>query len=148
MNVCMSVMLAIGFLAAVEAPSNSVMKKSDSLHGTWKLTGGEMNAKPMTAEQLKAGKLVVDGEKFSVTLLGKPAVTGTEKLNSKKSPKTIDITDTSGPNAGKTCLGIYELRGDDFRVCFAAPGKVRPTDFTSTADGTQWVHVWTRVNTK
>ena len=31
-------------------------------------------------------------------------------------------------------LGIYELEGDTFKVCFAAPGKAdRPTEFKSAA---------------
>jgi uncharacterized protein (TIGR03067 family) len=148
MNVCIAMLTAVSFLAAVDVPKNSVLKKADSLQGTWKLTAGEMNGKEMTAEELKASKLVINDNQFTVTLPGKGTVTGTEKLNSTKSPKTIDIVDSSGPNTGKKCLGIYELKGDVFRVAFAAPGKTRPTTFTSTPNGEQWVHVWTRVKTQ
>jgi len=36
-----------------------------------------------------------------------------------------------GPDKGKTLLGIYELSDDAYKVCFAAPGKDRPTEFNS-----------------
>ncbi len=145
MNLCIAMLVAVTSLAAVDVPNNSVLKKPDSLHGTWNLTAGEMNGQKMTAEQLDAGKLVINGARFTVTLPGEGTVSGTQKLNSAKSPKTIDIVNSNGPNAGKKCLGIYELKGDEFRVAFAAPGKPRPTSFTSAPNGEQWVHVWTRV---
>jgi hypothetical protein len=30
-------------------------------------------------------------------------------------------------------LGIYELKGDTFKVCFDPKGKERPSDFTGKA---------------
>jgi hypothetical protein len=53
--------------------------------------------------------------------------------------------DASGPNKDKTCLGIYELKGDKFRVAFAPPGKARPTKFATAPNSGQWMHVWKRV---
>ena len=89
--------------------------------------------------------MVSKGDQYTVALAGRGTVKGTQKLDSTKEPKTIDIMDASGPNKGKTCLGIYELKGDEFRVAFAAPGKVRPKNFTTTPDSGQWMHVWKRV---
>jgi uncharacterized protein (TIGR03067 family) len=36
-----------------------------------------------------------------------------------------------GPNEGKTFLAIYELKGDELRVCYDLGGKDRPTEFVS-----------------
>jgi uncharacterized protein (TIGR03067 family) len=30
-------------------------------------------------------------------------------------------------------LGVYELDGDEFRICYAPPGKERPKDFSAKA---------------
>ncbi len=71
---------------------------------------------------------------------------GQEPIDGTKAPKTIDITDSSGANQGKTCLGIYELKGEAFRVVFAPPGAPRPTKFATAPGSGQWMHVWKRAN--
>ena len=35
----------------------------------------------------------------------------------------MDITGTNGPNKGKTFLVIYELKGDELRVCYDLSGE-------------------------
>lgn len=52
--------------------------------------------------------------------------------------------DTEGPFKGKTTLGIYKLEGNQFTVCFAPPGKERPTEFSTTSGTGQFIHVWKR----
>ena len=47
-------------------------------------------------------------------------------LDPAKSPKQIDFKALSD---GKTGLGIYELRGDELKLCLANPGKERPSSF-------------------
>lgn len=121
-------------------------KDDAALQGVWQLTSGEANGKTILDVQLKGGKLVIEGDHYSVTLAEVGTLTGTQKLGSTGEFKTIDITDDNGPNKGHTCLGIYELKGNEFRVIFAVPGKPRPTRFTTTPDSGQWMHVWKRVN--
>jgi len=48
-----------------------------------------------------------------------------------KSPKTIDFTIKEGDGKGNLHLGIYELGENTRNLCFAPPGKERPTEFTS-----------------
>lgn len=132
--------LAVNLLQAADAP-----KKGMELQGSWTLIAGEANGVKFTEKQLKNGKLVINGDKYSVTVADMETVTGTEKLDSRKSPKTIDITNANGPDKGKNCLGIYELEGDVFRVTFAPPGKARPSKFVTKPDSGHWMHVWKRV---
>lgn len=113
--------------------------------GTWTLIGGEADGKALPEKSLKDGKLIIKGNQYSVTLADVGTIKGTQKLDSTKSPRTIDIMDADGPNKGKTCLGIYEFKGDEFRVVFAPPGKQRPKNFTTAPDSGQWMHVWKRV---
>ena len=49
-----------------------------------------------------------------------------------------------GPTKGQTHLGIYEIDGDTFKSCFAAPGEKRPVLFESKAGDKQTSTVWKR----
>jgi hypothetical protein len=44
-------------------------------------------------------------------------------------PKTMDIKGVEGPNKGKTCLAIYELKDDKLTICYDLSGESRPTEF-------------------
>ena len=115
------------------------------LQGTWSLSAGESDGKGLTEQQLKDGKLEIVGDAFTVALANRETVKGTQTVDATKEPMTLDIADSTGPNKGKTCLAIYELSDDTFRVAVAPPGKARPTSFTTHADSGQWMHVWKRV---
>jgi uncharacterized protein (TIGR03067 family) len=54
------------------------------------------------------------------------------KVDATQKPKTIDLIMDEGPEKGKKALGIYELKGDELRLCFNKPGeKDRATKFAS-----------------
>jgi len=55
----------------------------------------------------------------------------TVKIDPTTTPKSQDDLLTTGPDKGKTRLSIYEVKGDTYRVCIAAPDKPRPTAFES-----------------
>jgi len=132
--------LAVSLLMGAEAPQ----KKGDALQGVWELSSGERDGKPLPEKELK-GKLIIKGAEYTVTFGNAEAVTGTQKLNSKADPKTVDISDTNGPHKGKISLGIYEVKDDNtFRCIFAPAGKPRPTKFETQPDSGQWLHVWKR----
>lgn len=132
--------LAISLLLGADA-----IKGEESLQGTWSLCAGEADGKTLSEEQLQDGKLVIQGDRYSVTLGDSEPVTGVQKLAQTEGTMTIDITDVDGPRKGQTCLGIYELKGDEFRVAFAQPGKARPSNFSTKPDSGCWVHTWKRV---
>jgi uncharacterized protein (TIGR03067 family) len=137
--------LVVSLLVGADALTQDAPKNAVALQGAWKLSAGEADGKALPEKELKDGKLVIKGEHYTVTLPGRGTVKGMQKLDPAKEPKTIDIMDASGPNKDKTCLGIYELKGDEFRVAFAPPGKARPTKFATAPDSGQWMHVWKRV---
>ena len=126
-----------GLLIAAE--SDQDVKKCE---GTWTLSSGEVDGKALTEKQLKGGQLIIKSDHYTVTIADQEVITGTQQLDSTKTPRTIDISDDSGPNKGKTCLGIYEFKGQEFRCVFSAPGNDRPSTFSTAADSGQWLHVW------
>ena len=136
--------MAMGLAVTLLLGANAV-KAEDTLQGTWRLISGEANGKALTQKQLQAGKLVIKGDHYSVTLDESGAVTGVQKLDPKQKIKTIDITNATGPHKDQTCLGIYEVKGNEFRVAFAPTGKARPSSFSTKADSGIWMHTWKRV---
>jgi uncharacterized protein (TIGR03067 family) len=110
-------------------------KDNDVIDGTWLPSTAELGGKAFPDEVRKTIKLVVKGDKYTVTA-GKETDQGTVKLNAKAKPKELDVTGTEGPNKGKTILAIYERDGDTLRVCYDLSGKKRPTEF-KTKEGTQ-----------
>jgi uncharacterized protein (TIGR03067 family) len=106
-------------------------KDGDTLQGTWLPLTAELGGKMFPDEVRKTIKLVVKGQKYTVTV-GKQVDQGTVKLNPKAKPKEMDIIGTSGPNKGKTILAVYERDGDTLRICYDLSGKNRPTEFRTT----------------
>jgi uncharacterized protein (TIGR03067 family) len=139
-----TVLRIIGLAVCVTIGTNA-FKGEETVQGTWRLSAGEANGMPLSEKQIKDGKLVIKGDRGSATLEGGETVTAVQKLDPTQKIKTIDMKAINGPNKDKTCLGIYELKGDKFRVAFAPPGKPRPTKFSTKPDSGYWVHVWSRV---
>ena len=109
--------------------------RDDALQGTWLPSTAELGGKSFPDEVRKTIKLVVEDDKYTVTV-GKAVDQGTVKLNPAAKPREMDITGTDGPNKGKTILAIYEQDGDTLRVCYDLSGKGRPAEF-KTREGTQ-----------
>ena len=106
------------------------------MEGEWTPTAGEFGGKPFPDEILKSIKLVLKGDTYTVGA-GDQTDRGTVKVDAAKTPKTMDVTGTEGPNKGKTFPAIYELSGDTLKVCYNLGGSDRPTEF-KTKEGTQF----------
>jgi uncharacterized protein (TIGR03067 family) len=66
---------------------------------------------------------------------GKSTRTHKITVDSSKNPKTIDFHFESGADKDKKSLGIYRFDGPDRLIlCWAEPGKERPTKFESKED--------------
>jgi uncharacterized protein (TIGR03067 family) len=112
------------------------------LEGEWSMVSGEIAGQPLPDSYLKGSKRIVKGNETTVTIGGQLFFKATTAIDPSKQPKTIDYTMTDGPTKGKTQYGIYELTGDTVRFCFSAPGKERPTDYTTKAGDDRTSSVW------
>jgi uncharacterized protein (TIGR03067 family) len=130
---------------AADAPKDDAAKKDlETFQGNWQMVSAVQDGKPLPPEEVKQFKLTIQTNKF---VLRKDSVViseGTFTLDPTRKPKEIDETATVGPNKGKTFLAIYEVEGERHRICFAAPGQERPTEFSSTAGSGHLLQVWKR----
>lgn len=104
---------------------------SKQMKGTWKPATAELAGNAFPEQILKMMKLVLDGDKYYVTVGQAPPDEGTVKLDPAKSPKAMEIQGTKGPNQGKKIPAIYELKGDTLRICYDLSGQEHPKEFKS-----------------
>lgn len=124
---------AIGMIASAGGSKDDAIKKDrKQIEGTWRVVTLEVNGNKATEEDAK--KLtVVNGSDGTWRLLseGKEISKGTSTIDPTKKTKTLDFTPSEGEGKGHQYLGIYELGEKTRKMCFAPPGKERPTDFSS-----------------
>jgi uncharacterized protein (TIGR03067 family) len=124
--------------------SEAVKKDLAHMQGEWAMVSGAADGQPMPEQMRKQMKRICKGNETTTTMAGQVFIKAKVALDASKKPKTIDYEMTEGFTRGKKQLGIYELDGDTFRSCFAAPGADRPTDFTSKPGDGRTLSVWTR----
>jgi uncharacterized protein (TIGR03067 family) len=127
--------LIANIAVAEDANDEASQKDRKRIEGTWQITALEIGGNKSKDEDVK--KLtVVNGKDgaWSVRTEGKEISRGTSTFNPTQNPKNIDFTPTEGGGKGEQFLGIYELRKNTRKLCFAPSGKDRPTEFSSTPE--------------
>jgi uncharacterized protein (TIGR03067 family) len=129
MKRCALLLVAVALLGAENKDDAS---KADlaKMQGTWQITTVEEDGKKVPAEKLAKAELIIKDDTYTLKVGDEPRA-GTFTLDATKTPKAIDRTGKDGPNKDKTFPGIYEVDDNTLRVCFAQPGKDRPTKLTS-----------------
>jgi uncharacterized protein (TIGR03067 family) len=108
------------------------------LQGTWHVIELEANGNRKPAEEIDGMKLVVKQDELWVVKSSGPDPKLKFRLDSQKSPKTIDLIGQEGNDKEKVVLGIYSLEKGQLRLCinlFGTP-SYRPVEFkTREGDG-------------
>jgi len=105
------------------------MTDLDKLQGAWSVTSLEMDGHAMPAPD--SARIVIEGSKFQSLRMG-AVYEGNVELNARKKPKHFDLLFTAGPEEGNRSLGIYELNGDDWKLCLTVTGATRPENFATS----------------
>lgn len=129
MAIVRSLTLAVFSLVLAVSASRAEEVKGDlaGLQGTWSAAAGAKKKVVVTME--------IRGRTVSVEIrppVGAPIrATGAIRLDPKATPKALDWVGFAGLDgqAFPEILGIYELKGDTFRVCNGGPDNPRPAEF-------------------
>ena len=135
-----AVAIAAAPLVSAQAPQTAAPKTPPqvvkptgvlaSVQGVWKMT--TTNGQDVAA----AGQditITITGNSYVQTVNGQVVEKGTFKIDETKKPMTIDISVVEGDDAGRTQVGIFELKGDTMTGKLSEPGgTTRATDFSVT----------------
>jgi uncharacterized protein (TIGR03067 family) len=128
--------------------SAAVQRDYERLSGTWQLTRGVVNGKPVPANLARNTILITDRNTFRLPKAGgvgtHPA--GTFMVNPNTRPKQVDSIAEGGPEAGEMTPGIYEiLDANHKRACWGPPGGPRPTEFESPPGSKRILQYWKKI---
>lgn len=129
-------------LLAPDAPTDAVKKELDRFQGEWVLVSSARDGMKTPESEVKLFRLMVKGTDYTILRDGKTVGRGQLKVDPSKTPRTIETVSTEGADKDQKMLGIYEWNGKEQRVCFARPGKPRPTEFTAKAGSGNLLAVW------
>ena len=101
------------------------------LQGTWLPIAAELSENPFGEATLKIMKLVIEGDKYNVTV-GISVDMGTIRIDPAAKPKTMDVTGTFDGTTTRS-LAIYEVRGNTLK--YASGGNERPSSFDKLPAG-------------
>ena len=146
-GVWLTVIVVIAF--AGDAKDAAITKDRKKIEGTWRVIAFEVDGNKGTEEDAKKLTVVngADGT-WSLRSEEKEMNKGTSTIDPTKKPKTIDFTITEGEGKGNQHLGIYELGEKTRKLCFASPGKERPTEFSSAPGSGQILVTFEREKAK
>ena len=135
-----------------DAPKTDATKIDKAkLQGVWHIESMEGDGMQISPDDLAAvdaeqRRILIDGDKW-ITKNGE----GKEErrafqLDAAKAPKTVNVRALDG---SFDQLGIYQLDGDDLKICFCGGEKQeRPTEFATKKDSPMILFVYKRVATK
>jgi uncharacterized protein (TIGR03067 family) len=119
------------------ARAEELRKERESLQGAWVVIAAEEHGQPVPAEDFARGfaglTWTFDPDQV-VFARGEVRMTASYRLNPFQTPKTVDLTLTSGPERGKRLQGIYDLREGVLQVCLNQGAGVRPTALSAVVN--------------
>jgi len=143
------VVAGAGLWAADDPQSTAVKQEMKKLEGTWRVAAMERDGQKVPEADFKDLQATVRGNSYTQKKGTETVEKGTFQIDTTHKPHWITITPTQGEDKGKKMLGIYEAEGKDtIRMCGAAPGKERPTDFSAKADSGRTLMTYKRVESK
>ncbi len=118
-----------------------------ALQGTWVMDSGQSDGKPVPADKVKQNKITYEGNKMTIRSPHQtPDIIIAEivRLDPTKTPKEMSFVRKSGPNAGKTMVGLYDIKGDTYIFAFDPKGETTPKELSAKAGTGHLLHTWKR----
>jgi uncharacterized protein (TIGR03067 family) len=105
----------------------------EKLLGTYTFVSGERDGNKVPEDNLKKGTVII--AKDTITLKAEETFVIKYKLDAKKTPATLQMEITEGPQGvGAKTGGIISQKGDEVKLCYAAMGGEAPKEFASKKD--------------
>lgn len=127
-----TILMILAFLVFGQSAHQDASTSDDAerLQGTWNFVSLEVEGSKLPDAMLSGSKIIIKGDNFKSISAG-VTYEGKIKIDSSKTPRNLDLIFTDGPEKGRTSFGIYDLSGDDLKICLSLAGNTRPTEFAS-----------------
>ena len=124
------VMLTLGAsLVAQQSPADAA-KTLAAFQGRWVVA--TINGKSLAGGGGEMA-LTITGDSYAQVVDGKVTERGTLKIDTARTPMTIDLTIKEGDDAGKPQVGLVEVSGDTMTLHLSMPGSTtRPPSLALT----------------
>jgi uncharacterized protein (TIGR03067 family) len=131
--------------------AEAAKKETAKLQGTWKVTSVIYNGKDFYEKGQTQFDFVIKGDQIVVQ--GNDAVRKEYArlrftLDPTTMPKIFDLTVTDGIQAKTKMEGIYQMKGDDLKLCVRIFGLNRPNEFAAAAGSSNALLVLKRISGK
>jgi uncharacterized protein (TIGR03067 family) len=135
----MPTVLAVSLFLGLVVAKDDTKGDAAPIQGTWKVVSfqeaGRRDPPPPAALEQMGMRIVISKDRYTVKTK-EMTDARTYKVDPSKSPKWFELEGVKasggvevGPN-----LGIYELNGDELKLCLGRSGKDRPTSFDPNND--------------
>jgi uncharacterized protein (TIGR03067 family) len=128
--------LALALLFAADDPKGAAKKDLEKLQGTWTTVSLKYNGKDFDSEGKGKLRFVFKGDQATVEAsdeIKREYAKVNFKLDPGTTPCCVDMTIAAGTQKDAVIEGIYELKGDEFKLCAKVFGKERPSEFAAPA---------------
>src|SRR5262249_22288417 len=122
-------------LFTLKRDKTAASKDQEALQGRWRLVAADEEGRGDKKDNLK--EIVLEIKDHSFTLL-RPVGAKLEAMmvpDPTRTPKSLDLKIAGGPSAGKTLEAIYEISGDQLKLCWNEQTLARPGVFKSAKGG-------------
>jgi uncharacterized protein (TIGR03067 family) len=139
--------LALG-AAVLNARQDTAQNELKRLEGNWEAVAAVIDGTKQVPRKGKGHHLLIKGDAYTLEASGKPLGKGTLKVDPAKKPHTLDLIPADGDVEGKVIPCIYEVTGDELRVCMGRIGEARPSEFVSKEGSKYILNTYRRVAPK
>ncbi|AMV27305.1 hypothetical protein VT84_23095 [Gemmata sp. SH-PL17] len=148
--------LAFGAVAWADPPAAAPSSDQDKVQGYWKPLQCDYEGKAMMpTDIMKQVTVVFDKDQYHLYFKdskldkdGKPIIfrlaLASIQFDPSTTPKSITFEFAEGPLKGKKSHGIYELAGNQLKMCYCTTDKPKPTKFESPANSGHFLETWAR----
>lgn len=148
--------LSMTTMALADPPAATPTTDLEKLQGYWKPLQCELEGKgQMPTEVMKQITVVFDKSEYFLYFKdskldkeGKPIILrlalANIALDPTTGPKSITFEFADGPLKGKRSHGIYELAGNQLKLCYCSVDKPKPAKFESAPGSGCFLETWVR----
>lgn len=134
-------MLVVLLALVADGKDDPSAKDREAMQGDWACDAFTRDGTRLEDDDAQAYFRTVKGNTYTVSRYRNKIGEGTFTLDATKSPPWIDLT-PKGPKQLVVIRGIYKLEKGILTICYAPPGKDRPTTFDAREGSGHTLNVW------